>query len=94
MDGSLSVYLRIQLTEFLVSDYLSEWSKDEGFNTMLFEEWVASVLQARKALEVLESRNGLYVMYMDRVVGELARLVGQTMSLQKLSREVLDSLFH
>lgn len=61
---------------------------------MLFEEWVASVLQARKALEVLESRNGLYVMYMDRVVGELARLVGQNMSLQKLNREVLDNLFH
>ncbi|CAN6540577.1 unnamed protein product [Malus baccata var. baccata] len=88
------MFILIQLTEFLVSDYLSEWSKDEGFNTMLFEEWVASVLQARKALEVLESRNGLYVMYVDRVVGELARLVGQNMSLQKLSREVLDSLFH
>ncbi|XP_068310862.1 protein MULTIPOLAR SPINDLE 1 [Pyrus communis] len=88
------MFILIQLTEFLVSDYLSEWSKDEGFNTMLFEEWVASVLQARKALEVLESRNGLYVMYMDRVVGELARLVGQNMSLQKLNREVLDNLFH
>ncbi|RXH74236.1 hypothetical protein DVH24_028957 [Malus domestica] len=88
------MFILIQLTEFLVSDYLSEWSKDEGFNTMLFEEWVASVLQARKALEVLESRNGLYVMYMDRVAGELARLVGQNMSLQKLNREVLDNLFH
>lgn len=30
---SCNVDDRIQLTEFLVSDYLSEWSKDEGFNT-------------------------------------------------------------
>ncbi|CAB4288876.1 unnamed protein product [Prunus armeniaca] len=62
------MFMLIQLTEFLVSDYLSEWSKDEGFDTMVFEEWVASMVHARKALQVLESRNGVYVLYMERVI--------------------------
>ncbi|PRQ46100.1 hypothetical protein RchiOBHm_Chr2g0085451 [Rosa chinensis] len=88
------MFILIQLIEFLVSDYLSVWSKDEGFDTVLFEEWVASVLHARKALEVLESRNGLYALYMDRVIGELAKHVSLTMSLQKIKREILDKLFH
>ncbi|ONH98757.1 hypothetical protein PRUPE_7G265000 [Prunus persica] len=89
------MFMLIQLTEFLVSDYLSEWSKDEGFDTMVFEEWVASMVHARKALQVLESRNGVYVLYMERVIGELARHVGLNMSLHKLKREILDSLlFH
>ncbi|XP_021814009.1 protein MULTIPOLAR SPINDLE 1 isoform X1 [Prunus avium] len=86
------MFMLIQLTEFLVSDYLSEWSKDEGFDTMVFEEWVASMVHARKALQILESRNGVYVLYMERVIGELARDVGLNMSLHKLKRETLDSL--
>ncbi|KAL6275026.1 hypothetical protein ACE6H2_025718 [Prunus campanulata] len=86
------MFMLIQLTEFLVSDYLSEWSKDEGFDTMVFEEWVASMVHARKALQILESRNGVYVLYMERVIGELARHVGLNMSLHKLKREILDSL--
>ncbi|KAM1703600.1 hypothetical protein ACFX2K_026147 [Malus domestica] len=57
---------------------------------LLFEQWVASVLQARKGLQVLESRNGLYVLYMDRVTGESARRVRQNMSLQRLKRQHLD----
>ncbi|XP_050385636.1 protein MULTIPOLAR SPINDLE 1 isoform X2 [Argentina anserina] len=88
------MFILIQLIEFLVSDYLSVWSKDEGFETGLFEEWVASVLHARKALELLESRNGLYALYMDRVIGELVKQVSLTMSLQKIKREILDKLFH
>lgn len=55
---------------------------------------MASVLHARKALELLESRNGLYALYMDRVIGELAKQVSLTMSLQKIKREILDKLFH
>ncbi|MBA0752642.1 hypothetical protein Gogos_001449, partial [Gossypium gossypioides] len=51
----------------------------------VFEEWVTSLLQARKSVEVLESRNGLYVQYMDRVVGELSKLVGQSPALLKLN---------
>lgn len=63
-------------------------------NAVLFEECVASILHARKALELLENRNGLYVLYMDRVTGELAKQVGQSSSLQKLKPEILDNLFH
>ncbi|XP_062157923.1 protein MULTIPOLAR SPINDLE 1 [Alnus glutinosa] len=84
----------IQLIEFLISDYLLMWSRDEGFDKMLFEEWVASILHVRKALELLENRNGLYVLYMDRVTGELAKQVGQSSSLQMLKPEILDNLFH
>ncbi|XP_015892184.1 protein MULTIPOLAR SPINDLE 1 [Ziziphus jujuba] len=86
------MFTMIQLIEFLESDYLSIWSKDEGFDKMLFEEWVASILHARKALELLESRNGLYVLYMDRVTGELAKQVGQILSLHDIGPEILDKL--
>uniref|UniRef100_A0A2N9FXA4 Protein MULTIPOLAR SPINDLE 1 n=1 Tax=Fagus sylvatica TaxID=28930 RepID=A0A2N9FXA4_FAGSY len=88
------MFTLIQLIEFLISDYLLMWSRDGSFDKMLFEEWVASVLHARKALELLESRNGLYVLYMERVTGELAKQVGQSSSLQKLKPEILDNLFH
>nr|XP_034907855.1 protein MULTIPOLAR SPINDLE 1 isoform X2 [Populus alba] len=87
------LFIMIQLIEFLISDYLLTWSRDEGFDHVLFEEWVTSVLHARKALELLESRNGLYVLYMDRVTGELAKHVGQVSSSQKLSQDILDNLF-
>ncbi|KAF3452937.1 hypothetical protein FNV43_RR03370 [Rhamnella rubrinervis] len=63
------MFIMIQLIEFLVSDYFSMWSKDESFEKMLFEEWVTSTLHAKKAVELLESRNGLYALYMDRVTG-------------------------
>ncbi|KAK9274974.1 hypothetical protein L1049_022231 [Liquidambar formosana] len=87
------LFVMIQLIEFLVSDYLLTWSRNEGFDSMLFEEWVTSVLHARKALELLESRNGLYVLYMDRVTGELAKQVGQISSPQKLDPAILENLF-
>ncbi|CAK7338168.1 unnamed protein product [Dovyalis caffra] len=82
------LFIMIQLIEFLISDYLLTWSRDEDFDYVLFEEWVTSVLHARKAVELLESRNGLYVLYMDRVAGELAKHVGQVSSFQKLNQEI------
>ncbi|KAG6770158.1 hypothetical protein POTOM_025830 [Populus tomentosa] len=102
------LFIMIQLIEFLISDYLLTWSRDEGFDhalnivsillfigfkiklykqasetihmtsdsfiAVLFEEWVTSVLHARKALELLESRNGLYVLYMDRVTEDMTQM--------------------
>lgn len=59
----------------------------------LLEDWVISVFGARKALEVLESRNALYILYMDRVVGELTRLLGRDPFLQMLQPHTLDRLF-
>ncbi|CAH9070538.1 unnamed protein product [Cuscuta epithymum] len=88
-----SMYLLIQLIEFLVSDYLLTWSASEDFDTRLFEEWVVSVLRARKPLELLECRIGLYVLYMDRVIGLIAKQVSQFSFLQKLNPEILASLF-
>ncbi|XP_021277481.1 protein MULTIPOLAR SPINDLE 1 isoform X1 [Herrania umbratica] len=87
------MFVMIQLIEFLVSDYLLTWPANEGFDNILFEEWVTSLVQARKAVEVLESRNGLYVVYMDRVTGELAKLVGQVPLSQKLNSDIFDALF-
>ncbi|GAB4853646.1 hypothetical protein Ancab_017837 [Ancistrocladus abbreviatus] len=83
----------IQLIEFLVSDCLFTWSEDDYFDNRLFKDWVQSVLHARRALEIMESRAGLYVIYMDRVIGELTRQVGKASSLQKQNPDVLDSLF-
>nr|GLL20153.1 uncharacterized protein LOC109173102 [Ipomoea trifida] len=88
-----SIYLMIQLIEFLVSDYLLSWSISEEFDTRVLEEWVVSVVHARKALEVLECRSGLYVVYMDRVVGLVAKQVGQFSFLQKLNPQILANLF-
>nr|GMC64854.1 protein MULTIPOLAR SPINDLE 1-like [Ipomoea batatas] len=88
-----SIYLMIQLIEFLVSDYLLSWSISEEFDTRVLEEWVVSVVHARKALEVLECRSGLYVVYMDRVVGIVAKQVGQFSFLQKLNPQILANLF-
>ncbi|CAJ1944856.1 unnamed protein product [Sphenostylis stenocarpa] len=70
------IFIMIQLIEFLVADYLLEWSKAEDFDNVLLEDWVTSIVQARKALELLESRSGLYALYMDRVTGELAKQLG------------------
>ncbi|KAH0654772.1 hypothetical protein KY285_029654 [Solanum tuberosum] len=88
-----SMYMMIQLIEFLVSDYLLTWSKGGDFDIRLFEEWVVSVLHGRKALELLENRNSLYVLYIDRVIGVVAKQVGQLSFLQKLSPQILENLF-
>ncbi|KAG5593750.1 hypothetical protein H5410_034982 [Solanum commersonii] len=83
----------IQLIEFLVSDYLLTWSKGGDFDIRLFEEWVVSILHGRKALELLENRNSLYVLYIDRVIGVVAKQVGQLSFLPKLSPQILENLF-
>ncbi|XP_039027967.1 protein MULTIPOLAR SPINDLE 1 [Hibiscus syriacus] len=88
------MFVMVQLIEFLVSDYLLTWSTNEGFENVVFEEWVTSLLQAQKSVEALESRNGLYVLYMDRVIGELTKLVGQDSALQKLNPGIFDTLLH
>ncbi|WJX96781.1 hypothetical protein P8452_77944 [Trifolium repens] len=88
------MFIMIQLIEFLVADYLLEWSKAEDFDTMLLEDWMMSIIQARKALELLESRNGLYSLYMDRVTGELAKHVGGISLLQKIKPDIFNRLFH
>ncbi|KAJ6925200.1 hypothetical protein NC652_018211 [Populus alba x Populus x berolinensis] len=91
------LFIMIQLIEFLISDYLLTWSRDEGFDHVLFEEWVTSVLHARKALELLESRNGLYVLYMDRVTGsavgrQLDRALTKSQLPQGRQNDVISSL--
>ncbi|XP_020231276.1 protein MULTIPOLAR SPINDLE 1 [Cajanus cajan] len=87
------MFIMIQLIEFLVVDYLLEWSKAEDFDNMLLEDWVTSIMQARKALELLESRNGLYALYMDRVTGELAKQLGGVSSFLKLKPDIINCLF-
>lgn len=72
--------------------YLLTWLRVEGFDYAVFEERVISFLHARKALALLESRKGLYVSYLDRVTGELAKHVGQVSTFQKLSQDILDKL--
>ncbi|CAH8366130.1 unnamed protein product [Eruca vesicaria subsp. sativa] len=90
MDESL--FTLIQLIEFLISDYLLPWAESETFENVLFEEWIASVVHARKAVAALEDRNGLYLLYMDRVTGELAIRVGQVTSFREVEPSILEKL--
>ncbi|GAV89920.1 hypothetical protein CFOL_v3_33331, partial [Cephalotus follicularis] len=46
-----------------------------------------------KSVELLESRNGLYVLYMDRVIGVLAKQVGHVTSFRNLNPDILSNLF-
>lgn len=59
----------------------------------MFEEWLTSIIHAREAVGLLESRNSLYMLYMDRLVGELARLIGQVPSFSDLDRDTVSKLF-
>ncbi|KAL5699010.1 hypothetical protein ACHQM5_029972 [Ranunculus cassubicifolius] len=86
------MFLLIQLVEFLISDYVQSWTNDEAFEISLFEDWLRSIVQARKALCSLESRNGLYALYMDRVTGELHKQVGQVSCRQSLNPDILENL--
>ncbi|KAL4181664.1 hypothetical protein AMTRI_Chr12g238470 [Amborella trichopoda] len=90
-----SMFLMIQLTEFLVTDNIYMWATDGVLENGLFEEWVKWIGQAKKALEILENRNGLYVLYMDRVIGELSKQVSRVSCPEnkKLHMDVLDFLF-
>ncbi|KAJ0246034.1 Protein MULTIPOLAR SPINDLE 1 [Hirschfeldia incana] len=83
------MFILMQLIEFLICDYLLPWAESESFETVLFEEWIASVVHARKAVAALEERNGLYLLYMDRVTGELAKRVGQLTSFREVEPAIL-----
>ncbi|XP_020572620.1 protein MULTIPOLAR SPINDLE 1 isoform X2 [Phalaenopsis equestris] len=87
-----SIFLMIQLMEFLVSDNFQIWTNDEDFDYHLLEEWVRSILQTQKGLKLLESRNVLYTLYMERLVGELVKLVGSLVSHGKFDSELLAGL--
>ncbi|XP_010536971.1 PREDICTED: uncharacterized protein LOC104811831 isoform X2 [Tarenaya hassleriana] len=86
------LFTLIQLTEMLICEYLLPWSEELGFETAVLEEWVASVVHARKAMADLEDGNGLYVLYMDRVTGELAKRVGHISSSRELDSSILDKI--
>ncbi|XP_018464322.1 protein MULTIPOLAR SPINDLE 1 isoform X2 [Raphanus sativus] len=86
------MFILIQLIEFLICDYLLTWAENEAFETVVFEEWISSVIHARKAVAALEERNGLYLLFMDRVTGELAKRVGQVTSFREVEPAILDKI--
>ncbi|CAA7408106.1 unnamed protein product [Spirodela intermedia] len=67
------MFMMMQLTEFIISDNLHIWTKNGDLDSKLFEEWLRSILQARKALGALENRNGLYLIYLERIIGATAK---------------------
>ncbi|XP_039814448.1 protein MULTIPOLAR SPINDLE 1-like isoform X2 [Panicum virgatum] len=87
-----NIFIMIQLIEFLISDYMKDWLCCEHFDKRLFEECARSILKARNDLQVLENMNGLYVVYIERVVGRLAREVAPAAHQGKLDLEVLSKL--
>ncbi|XP_073031219.1 protein MULTIPOLAR SPINDLE 1-like isoform X1 [Primulina eburnea] len=87
------LYIMFQLIEFLISDCLISWSTGQEFDLRILEDWVASIFHARKALELLEGRNALYMLYMDRIMGDLTRQLGRISSVRKLQPDVLTKLF-
>uniref|UniRef100_A0ACD6AD25 Uncharacterized protein n=1 Tax=Avena sativa TaxID=4498 RepID=A0ACD6AD25_AVESA len=87
-----NMFIMIQLIEFLISDYIKKWLCCEQFDKKIFEEWARSILKARKDLEVLENINGLYVVYIERVVGRLAREVAPAAHQGKLDLDVFSKL--
>uniref|UniRef100_A0A0E0ENX5 Uncharacterized protein n=1 Tax=Oryza meridionalis TaxID=40149 RepID=A0A0E0ENX5_9ORYZ len=89
-----NMFIMIQLIEFLLSDNFNNWLCRDHFDRKLFEEWVRSILKARKDLEVLDGRNGLYVVYIERVIGRLAREVAPAAHQGKLDLEVLSKLLY
>ncbi|XP_066159373.1 protein MULTIPOLAR SPINDLE 1 isoform X2 [Oryza sativa Japonica Group] len=89
-----NMFIMIQLIEFLISDSFNNWLCRDHFDRKLFEEWVRSILKARKDLEVLDGRNGLYVVYIERVIGRLAREVAPAAHQGKLDLEVLSKLLY
>ncbi|KAL6661982.1 hypothetical protein ACP70R_001366 [Stipagrostis hirtigluma subsp. patula] len=87
-----NIFIMIQLIEFLISDYVKDWICCEHFDKRLFEECARSILKARRDLQVLENMNGLYVVYIERVVGRLAREVAPAAHQGKLDLEVFSKL--
>ncbi|XP_022679807.1 protein MULTIPOLAR SPINDLE 1 isoform X2 [Setaria italica] len=83
---------RIQLIEFLITDYMKDWLCCEHFDKRLLEECARSILKARNDLQILENMNGLYVVYIERIVGRLAREVAPAAHQGKLDPEVFSKL--
>ncbi|CAL5000261.1 unnamed protein product [Urochloa decumbens] len=87
-----NIFIMIQLIEFLISDYMKDWFCCEHFDKRLFEECVRSILKARNDLQILENMNGLYVVYIERMVGRLAREVAPATHQGKLDPEIFSKL--
>ncbi|RLM61834.1 hypothetical protein C2845_PM14G21240 [Panicum miliaceum] len=87
-----NIFIMVQLIEFLISDYMKDWLCREHFDKRLFEECARSILKARNDLQILENMNGLYVVYIERVVGRLAREVAPAAHQGKLDLEVFSKL--
>ncbi|MQL81681.1 hypothetical protein Taro_014142 [Colocasia esculenta] len=83
------MFMMMQLIEFMISDNLQIWTTNRELDSKLFEEWLRSVLQARKVFEVLENRNGLYLIYLERIIGEVANQVGPLSKQGKLDLDIL-----
>ncbi|KAK1289096.1 hypothetical protein QJS10_CPB18g00361 [Acorus calamus] len=84
--------MQIRLLEFLISDYILTWTSNQDFDKGMFEEWVRSLLQARNDLQLLEGRNVLYMMCMERVTGELAKQLGPISRQGLLGIDILSEL--
>ncbi|CAN6450330.1 unnamed protein product [Victoria cruziana] len=101
-DGTLpsihdSMFMMLRLMELLVSDYVYTWTTKKDFEKGLFEESLRWIIQSKKSLTLLENRNCLYIILLDRVVGELAKQLGRVplVEIEKLvNMEILESLFH
>ncbi|KAF8653965.1 hypothetical protein HU200_062105 [Digitaria exilis] len=87
-----NIFIMIQLIEFLISDYMKDWLCCEHFDKRLFEECARYILKARNDLQILENMNGLYVVYIERVVGRMAREVAPAAHQGKLDLEVFSKL--
>ncbi|XP_074592205.1 protein MULTIPOLAR SPINDLE 1 isoform X3 [Curcuma longa] len=87
-----SMFLMIELMEFLISDYVRSWISIEVFDTRLLEEWIRSVIQTHKASELFESRNGLYTLYIERVICELQKILSPLAEQGKLGVDILSGL--
>ncbi|KAG6476389.1 hypothetical protein ZIOFF_065629 [Zingiber officinale] len=58
----------------------------------LLEEWIRSVIQTHKASELFESRNGLYTLYIKRVICELQKILSPLAKQGKLGMDILSYL--
>ncbi|XP_078444059.1 multipolar spindle 1 [Wolffia australiana] len=87
------MYMMMQLTESILQDNLHEWTKKSTLDSKLFEEWLRSTLKAREAMGALENRNGLYLIYLDRIIGSTAKQL-QLLSDQQsiINTDLLDAL--
>ncbi|KAF3789832.1 hypothetical protein EJ110_NYTH10339 [Nymphaea thermarum] len=92
-----SMFMTLRLMEFLVSDYAYTWITNKDSEKGLFEETLRWIVQSKKSLTLLDNRNCLYMIQLDRVIGELAKQVGRVprTEIEKLvNMEILESMFH